>query len=61
MNKKISRIIAIIMLVVAIIFLVFALNNPQASWTWNNTITYTLYIIYLVVMIFLLIAPFKKK
>lgn len=59
MNKKISRIIGIIMLVVAIIFLVFALNNPQASWNWNNTITYTLYIIYLVVMIFLLIAPLK--
>lgn len=31
MNKKISRIIGMIMLVVAIIFLVFALNNPQAS------------------------------
>ena len=45
MNKKISRIIGMIMLVVAIIFLVFALNNPQASWFWNNTITYTLYII----------------
>lgn len=59
MNKKISRIIGIIMLVVAIIFLVFALNNPQASWNWNNTITYTLYIIYFVVMIFLLIAPLK--
>ncbi len=59
MNKKISRIIGMIMLVVAIIFLVFALNNPQASWNWNNTITYTLYIIYLVVMIFLLIAPLK--
>ncbi|MCI6190807.1 MAG: hypothetical protein MR691_12875 [Clostridium sp.] len=59
MNKKISRIIGMIMLVVAIIFLVFALNNPQASWNWNNTITYTLYIIYLVVMIFLLIEPLK--
>lgn len=59
MNKKISRIIGMIMLVVAIIFLVFALNNPQASWPWNNTITYTLYIIYLVVMIFLLISPLK--
>lgn len=59
MNKKISRIIGMIMLVVAIIFLVFALNNPQASWPWNNTITYILYIIYLVVMIFLLISPLK--
>lgn len=59
MNKKISKIIGMIMLVVAIIFLVFALNNPQASWNWNNTITYTLYIIYLVVMIFLLIEPLK--
>ena len=59
MNKKISKIIGMIMLVVAIIFLVFALNHPQASWNWNNTITYTLYIIYLVVMIFLLIEPLK--
>ena len=61
MSKKYSRIIAAIMLIVAIIFFIITLNNPQASFPWSNTITYTLYGIYVVTMIVLFIAPFKRK
>ena len=43
MTKKSSRIVAVIMLIIAIIFFVVALNNPQASFPWNNIITYILY------------------
>lgn len=49
MTKKHSRIIAVIMLVIAVIFIGIALNNPQASFPWSNTITYIFYGIYIIV------------
>ena len=61
MTKKSSRIVAVIMLIIAIIFFVVALNNPQASFPWSNIITYILYGIYVIIMIILFIAPFKRK
>lgn len=61
MTKKHSRIIAVIMLVIAVIFIGIALNNPQASFPWSNTITYILYGIYIIVMIVLFVAPFNKS
>lgn len=60
MTKKLSRIIAVLMLILAIAFVVYALNHPEAGFSWNNSITYALYIAWLVVMIFLFIAPFKR-
>lgn len=59
MNKKKSRIIAFVMLAVAIIFIIFALNHPEISFQWNNTVSYIIYGIYLIAMLILFIAPFK--
>ncbi len=61
MSKRISRFIACTMLVIGVVFLAIALNNPQLNWPWNNIITRLLYFAYLVVMVVLFIAPFKKK
>ena len=61
MNKKISRIIGLVMVVIAIVFVVFALNQPEKSLPWNNTITWVLYGLYAIVTAVLLIAPTKKK
>lgn len=61
MNKRISRIVACIMIMVAVIFVVIAFNNPQLNWPWSNAVTYILYMLYLIIVIVLLIAPFKKK
>lgn len=61
MSKKISRIIGIIMLSAAAGFILFALNNPQAGFPWSNTITYSIYIIYLITAILFLVAPFGSK
>ena len=60
MAKKISRIIGMIMLIVAIAFVVFALKHPEASFPWSNTVTYAIYAVYLIVVTILLVAPFKK-
>ena len=46
MKKSISRIIGVIMLIIAIVFIMFALNHPEKSFPWNNTITWLLYGVY---------------
>ena len=61
MKKSISRIIGVIMLIAAIVFIVFALNHPEKSFPWNNTITWLLYGIYFLVAVVLLIASKMKK
>ena len=61
MNKSISRIIGVIMLIVAFVFIMFALNHPEKSFPWNNTITWLLYGVYFLVSVVLLIAPKMKK
>ena len=61
MNKSISRIIGVIMLIVAFVFIMFALNHPEKSFPWNNTITWLLYDVYFLVTVVLLIAPKMKK
>lgn len=60
MTKKRSRMIAVIMLVIAVIFVFIAFQNPQASFPWSNTVTYILYGLYAVAVLVLLIAPFKR-
>ena len=61
MTRKRSRIIAVIMLITAAVFIVIALNNPQAVFPWSNTITYSLYGIYAVVMTVMFIAPLRRN
>lgn len=61
MTKKVSRIIASFMLIVAAGFFVFALGHPEMTFPWSNTITYVLYALYAAVMGFFFAAPFKKK
>jgi len=49
------------MLVIGIAFVIVALNNPQLSWPWSNTISFIIYFTYFILTVFLFIAPFKKK
>ena len=61
MKKSISRIIGVIMLIVAIAFIIFALNHPEKSFPWSNRIIWLLYGVYFLVTIVLLIASKMKK
>ena len=61
MSKKMSRVIACLMLAIGTIFIVVALMNPQLSWPWSNTISFIIYFTYIVLMILLFVAPFKKE
>lgn len=61
MSKVVSRILGIVLLLGAVVFLAISAAHPEMSFQWNNTITYILYGIYLVGTIILLIAPFPEK
>ena len=61
MKKSTSRIIGLLMLIIAVIFIMFALNHPEMSFPWNNTITWLLYGLYVLVIVVLFIAPKMKK
>ena len=61
MTKKKSRLIAPVMLIAAAAFFIYALHHPEASFPWSNAVTYILYGLYLIVMLVMAAAPFKKK
>ena len=61
MKKNVSRMIGLAMAVLAIAFVVFALNHPEMSFPWSNTVTWRLYGLYAIVTGVFLIAPAKKK
>lgn len=58
--KIIVRLCALIMLLMAALFVIFALCHPEMSLPWDNAVTYTIYGVYAAVTVFLLIAPIKK-
>lgn len=59
MKKKTSRLIALVMLIAAVAFFVYALGHPEASFPWGSGATYTLYGPYALLMLLLFAAPFK--
>lgn len=61
MIKILSRIIATIMLVLGVAFIIYAIHHPTESFPWSLEITYAMYYLYLIGIIVLYIAPFKKK
>ena len=61
MKKNTSRIVGLIMLIIAVAFIIFALNHPEMSFPWNNAITWFLYGLYFLATVVLLIAPKMKK
>ena len=61
MKKSASRIVGLVMLIIAVAFIMFAVNHPEMSFPWNNTITWLLYGLYVLVTVVLLIAPKMKK
>ncbi len=47
--------VGIIMLVIAIVFVAYALSNPQASFDLPGYVVYAFYLTYLVVMVLMFI------
>jgi len=49
------------MILIAVVFIVYALNNPQASFPWGNNISYIIYITYAIVTTVCLLLALRKK
>lgn len=60
-KRTIFGIIGGIMLIFAIGFLWYAIQSPTASFPWSNTVTYTIYIVYFLIMLGMFILAVKKK
>ena len=60
MTKKRARLLGLLLLLAAVLFVLYALQNPQAGFPWGNGVTYTLYGVCAAVLV-LLIAPFKRR
>ena len=60
MKEKI-RLIAWLMLAFAGGFFWYALTHPESAFPWGNAISYTIYGIYILVMIALFIISSEKK
>lgn len=60
MTKKRSRLLGGVLLLAGVLFVLYALQNPQASFPWSNAVTYGLYGLYAAVILVLLAAPFKR-
>lgn len=61
MTKKTSRKLGLLLLVLAVCFVVYALEHPAGSFPWSNSVTYTIYLGYILLTVVLLWAPFGKK
>lgn len=61
MTKKTSRKLGLLLLVLAVCFVAYALGHPTGSFPWSNSVTYGIYLVYILVTAVLLWAPFGKK
>lgn len=61
MKRNTMRKIGVFMVIAAVIFFIYSLNHPNASFPWSNFITYSIYFVYLIIAVFMLTAPLGKK
>ena len=60
-KSKLFLLLGNLLVIIAILFIAFALNHPEMSFPWPNTITYTLYGMYAITTITVFILFFISK
>ena len=50
MKSKTFAIIGFVMLAIAVIFFLFAINHPELGFPWPLKVTHTIYTVYLTIM-----------
>ncbi len=61
MNRKTSLIIGVSLLAVAICFIGYAANHPEAAFPWSNRVTFMLYGMYIWLIFKFLLVPILQK
>lgn len=59
--SKVFLIVGCLMILVAVIFIIFALNHPEMSFPVSNKVTYTIYVVYVIVMVVMFIMAKRRK
>lgn len=60
-KKNLYLVVSIGMFIYAIGFLFYALNHPELSFPWSNNITYTIYLLYIILMIMCFVKSRRIK
>lgn len=50
-----------VLVIAALVFVVYAISNPQLSFPWGNTITYTIYAAYIILTIAMFVLAVKNR
>lgn len=61
MTKRACRKLGLLLLVLAVCCVVYALGHPTGNFPWSNSVTYGVYLVYILVTAAFLWAPFGKK
>lgn len=62
MNKsKIFFMIGVLMILVAIIFIMFAMNHPEMSFVGGNIVAYSIYAVYAIIAILMFVMAGVQK
>ena len=61
MKKTVFKIIAIVLLIIGVLFVLFALNHPELSFPWDDVITYIIYVAYILLIVLFYLLGFRKK
>jgi len=61
MVTKILLYASAVIFLVATGFVIYAHNNPQASFPWSNTVTVSVYAVYIIVMIVCYVLYKRRK
>lgn len=59
--KRISVLVGLGLLAIAVCFLGYAANHPEAAFPWSNKVTFLIYGMYLWLLKFLLDIPFLRS
>ena len=60
-GEKGRRILGALMLAAALLFFIYALGHPEGSFSTDTSTTYLLYAVFLIVALFFVFVPRKKR
>lgn len=60
-KSSIFLLVGCAMIFIAIMFFLYALQHPEKSFPWGNSVTYVLYFVYLLSTICMFILSIKNK
>ncbi len=58
---KYIRLLTAFLVLFAFGFITYAMAHPEASFPWDNNLTYMIYLLYFAITVLMLVISFRKK